>query len=90
MKLPLLSLLCRVTTVIQKNAALWAVSLVIVGAAVNGPTVSAQTLSFTGATLSVTFGSANVCPAGHTIPAPCSNSLTLTYNVKAGGTLGTP
>jgi streptogramin lyase len=37
---------------------------------------------------SVNFGSANVCPAGHTTPAPCSNTITLTYNVAAGTTIG--
>ena len=36
------------------------------------------------------FGSANVCPAGQTTPAPCSKTLTLSYNVTAGGALGTP
>ncbi len=37
---------------------------------------------------SVNFGSANVCPAGQTTPAPCSNTITLTYNVAAGTTIG--
>jgi hypothetical protein len=39
---------------------------------------------------SVNFGSAYVCPFGQTIPAPCSQTLTLYYNVNADTTLGTP
>ncbi len=38
----------------------------------------------------VNFGSLNVCPAGQSSPAPCSGTLTLTYNITASGTLGTP
>ncbi len=41
-------------------------------------------------TRSVNFGSANVCAPGQTTPAPCSQTLTLSFNVNAGGTLGTP
>jgi hypothetical protein len=63
------------------------VFLVIVGAA-SVPMASAQGVSFTGSQ-AVNFGSANVCPSGATTPAPCSNTLTLTYNVTASGTLGT-
>src|SRR5208337_1369831 len=37
----------------------------------------------------VNFGSANVCPSGQTTPAPCSNTLALTYNVNADTTLST-
>ena len=36
------------------------------------------------------FGPVNICPSGQTSPAPCSQTLTLTYNVTAGGQLGTP
>ncbi len=50
----------------------------------------AQTLTFTGATLAVNFGSANLCKPGQTEPAPCSKIVTLDYKVTAGGTLGTP
>jgi len=39
-------------------------------------------------TQSANFNNANVCPAGQTTPAPCSNTLTLTYNVAAGTTTG--
>jgi hypothetical protein len=35
-------------------------------------------------------GSANVCPAGQTKPAPCSRKLTLTYRIQTNATLGTP
>ena len=31
------------------------------------------------------FGDINVCPSGQNTPAPCSNTLTLTYNVPASG-----
>ncbi len=41
-------------------------------------------------TQSVNFGSANVCPSGQTIPAPCSQTVTLNFNITASGTLGTP
>ncbi len=40
-------------------------------------------------TQSVNFGSANICPAGSTTPAPCSQTITLNYDVTASGTLGT-
>jgi sugar lactone lactonase YvrE len=39
---------------------------------------------------SVNFGSANVCQTGQTTPAPCSKTITLTFDVTASGTLGTP
>jgi sugar lactone lactonase YvrE len=35
----------------------------------------------------VKLPNANVCTAGKTSPAPCSQSLTLTYNVLSGGTV---
>jgi len=38
----------------------------------------------------VNFGGVNVCPSGKTTPSPCSETLTLTYNVTASGRLGTP
>ena len=34
------------------------------------------------------FGSINVCPSGQNSPAPCSQSLTLTFNVPQNTTLG--
>ena len=34
------------------------------------------------------FGNVNVCPIGQTTPAPCSSTLTLTYNLAATTTLG--
>jgi hypothetical protein len=37
---------------------------------------------------SVNFGTVNVCPSGQTTPAPCSQTLTLSYNVAAGTTIG--
>ncbi|HKD59395.1 MAG TPA: kelch repeat-containing protein, partial [Terracidiphilus sp.] len=36
------------------------------------------------------FGNINVCPSGTTSPAPCSNTLTLTYSVSTATTFGTP
>lgn len=50
----------------------------------------AQSVTFGGPGPSVNFGNVNLCAVGHTTPAPCSETLTLTYNVTAGGTLGTP
>ena len=32
--------------------------------------------------VAVNFGNVNVCPAGQTTPAPCSQTLTLNYNVE--------
>jgi hypothetical protein len=49
-----------------------------------------QTVTYTGTSPALNFGSVNVCPSGATSPAPCSATLTLTYNVTASGTLGTP
>jgi len=34
------------------------------------------------------FGNVNVCPAGQTTPAPCSNTLAFTYNVATTTTFG--
>ena len=39
-------------------------------------------------THSVNFEAVNVCPAGQTTPTPCSETLTLTYSVEAGTTIG--
>ena len=39
---------------------------------------------------SVNFGGVNICPAGQTTPAPCSETLTLNFTVTASGVLGTP
>jgi secreted PhoX family phosphatase len=36
----------------------------------------------------VNFGTANVCPSGQTTPAPCSQTLTLNFDVAAGTTIG--
>ena len=41
-------------------------------------------------TVSVNFGAANVCSPGATTPSPCSQTLTLNYNVNADTTLGEP
>jgi sugar lactone lactonase YvrE len=38
--------------------------------------------------IAVNFGSANVCPSGKTSPAPCSQTVALTYNITAAGTIG--
>ena len=35
------------------------------------------------------FGNVNVCPSGQSTPAPCSNTLALTYNLAATTTFGT-
>ena len=41
-------------------------------------------------TQSVNFEGVNVCMPGQTTPAPCSQTLTLNFNVNADVTLGTP
>jgi hypothetical protein len=38
---------------------------------------------------SVNFGGVNVCPAGDTSPS-CKETIPFSYNITAGGTLGTP
>jgi len=67
--------------------------LVLFGLAVSlagsAPMASAQGVTFTGSQ-AVNFGRVNVCPSGQTAPAPCSNTLTLTYKVTGSGTLGAP
>jgi uncharacterized protein (DUF2345 family) len=45
-------------------------------------------LSVTASFAQQNFGNANVCPSGQSTPAPCSQSLTLTYNLAATTTLG--
>jgi hypothetical protein len=52
-------------------------------------TASGQAVTYTGSG-AVNFGSANVCPAGKTTPAPCSQTATLTYKITESGSLGTP
>jgi len=39
-------------------------------------------------TRAVNFASANVCPAGQSSPAPCSNTVSLNYAIPAGGDIG--
>jgi sugar lactone lactonase YvrE len=39
-------------------------------------------------TENVNFGNVKVCPTGQTSPAPCSNTLSLTFNISAGTTIG--
>jgi hypothetical protein len=68
--------------------AVLAVSIAVLLAAASAPTAAAQTVTYTGA--AVNFGSANVCPSGKTTPAPCSQTVTLTYDITSSGTLGTP
>jgi hypothetical protein len=71
----------------SSTAAFLALALLV--AAANPPTASAQAVAYAG-TGAVNFGSENVCPSGKTTPAPCSQTLTLTYDITASGTLGTP
>jgi hypothetical protein len=52
--------------------------------------LQAQSLKYTGSTPALNFGSVNLCSPGATTPAPCSETLTLTYSVTDSGTLGTP
>ncbi len=48
---------------------------------------AAQTFTLT-VEQSSTIPAANVCPAGQTSPAPCSATLTVTFNIAAGTTIG--
>jgi large repetitive protein len=48
----------------------------------------AQSVTYTGSSSALSFGNANVCPSGQNAPAPCSSTLTLTYSVSAGTSIG--
>ncbi len=63
--------------------------LAMLVAAANAPSASAQAVTYAGSG-AVNFGSANLCPAGKAAPAPCGQTLALTYKVTESGTLGTP
>ncbi len=55
------------------------------------PTCSVEVNSAVNATASFvqqSFGGVNVCPAGQTTPAPCSNTQVLTYNLAVTTTIG--
>ena len=55
------------------------------------PTCNVSVVSVLNATASFapqSFGNVNVCPSGASTPAPCSSSLTLTYNMAATTTIG--
>jgi hypothetical protein len=52
--------------------------------------VQGQTLTYAGPQPSLNFGSVNICAAGSSTSSPCTETLSLSYNVTAGGTLGTP
>jgi hypothetical protein len=66
-----------------------AVGITLVACSAASPVASAQTVTYAGSG-AVNFGSANVCLSGKTTPAPCSQTMTLSYTVTASGTLGTP
>jgi hypothetical protein len=68
--------------------AAFTISLAIFSGA-SAPAASAQAVTYMGSG-AVNFGSANVCLSGKTTPAPCSQTMTLSYTVTASGTLGTP
>jgi hypothetical protein len=53
------------------------------------PSLSAQSVSYSGSKPAVNFGDVNLC-GPESQPAPCSETLTLDYKVTASGTLGTP
>jgi hypothetical protein len=82
-----ITLICQVST--TSLGAFFVLALAILVAGTSTPTASAQAVTYAG-TGAVNFGSANVCPSGKTTSAPCSKTLTLTYNVTESGTLGTP
>ncbi len=55
------------------------------------PTCNVSVVSVLNATASFvqqSFGNVNVCPSGASTPAPCSGTLTLTYNLAATTTIG--
>ena len=55
------------------------------------PTCNVSVSSVLNATASFvqqSFGNVNVCPSGQSIPAPCSKTLTLTYNLATTTTIG--
>ena len=78
---------CQVST--RSAGAFFVFALAVLVAGTSQSTASAQSVTYAGSG-AVNFGTANVCPAGKTTPAPCSKTLTLTYDVTESGTLGTP
>jgi hypothetical protein len=82
-----IALVCQVSA--PSAGAFFVLPLALLGAATHSPTASAQTVTYSGVG-AVNFGTANVCPSGKTTPAPCSKTLTLTYNITESGDLGTP
>jgi hypothetical protein len=82
-----INLVCQVTRF--SVGAIVAIGIALVGVSAATPAASAQAVTYAG-TGAVNFGTANVCPSGKTTPAPCTQTMTLTYKVTASGTLGTP
>ena len=82
-----ITLVCPVST--KSAGAFFVFALAVLVAGTSQSTASAQAVTYAGSG-AVNFGTANVCPSGKTTPAPCSQTYTLTYNVTASGTLGTP
>jgi sugar lactone lactonase YvrE len=63
--------------------------LPLAGVVLTAPSpVHGQVVTFTGSP--VNFGNVNICQGARTTPAPCSATITLHYEVTAGGTLGAP
>jgi len=54
------------------------------------PAALSGQILFAGTSPSVNFGSVNICPAGQTTPAPCSETLTLKFHVTENEMLGAP
>jgi hypothetical protein len=81
----------RISIPAERSARL-PLSLALLGAAslLASSAASAQTVGFAGPGTSVNFGNVNLCKPGASAPAPCSETLTLTYNVTESGTLGAP
>jgi uncharacterized protein (DUF1800 family)/sugar lactone lactonase YvrE len=63
----------------------FAVSVLLLPGAMPVPAI-AQSVVFNSSSTAADFGSINVCPSGQNTPGPCSQTLTLTYNVLADTT----
>jgi len=67
------------------HAVVSVLALLLLTGAFSAP-AHAQSVTFAGN--QIDFGSVNVCPSGQNSPAPCSQTLTLNYNVAATTTFG--
>ena len=64
------------------HAAAWGVCALLPLGALSTP-LRAQSVILNSAQTAVNFGNANICPADQSIPAPCNQTVTISYSVAA-------